>query len=380
MEFSWSTREEAFRARVEQALERCLPPTWSRSALSVGGSEASAESDAVARALGQDGLLVSSWPVEYGGEATTRWEQLVLAEVMWTHGEPRGPQYMNVNWIGPAIMQFGTEAQKQEFLLPMARGEVIWCQGFSEPDAGSDLAALRTRAIRDGDEYVITGQKIWTSYASDAQHCFLLARTDPEATRAKGISVLIVPMDTPGLEVRPIPSLVGGHAFHQLDFDEVRVPVSARLGDENEGWSIVRSALANERVGLPRYIRMAGVVRMLADWAREHGVLEQPRVSARLGEAWATIEAARWLVYRAADDQAKRRTGAPSAYVARAAIVDAERLLGDVAADIMGLDALELGSIGDAQMRNSLAAGIAAGTYEVQIGLVASELLGLSRG
>jgi alkylation response protein AidB-like acyl-CoA dehydrogenase len=323
---------------------------------------------------------VCSWPPEYGGEGATRWEQLILAEVMWLHGEPRGPQYMNVNWIGPAIMQFGTEAQKRELLLPMARGEVIWCQGFSEPDAGSDLAALRTRADRDGDDYVVNGQKIWTSYASDARYCFLLVRTDPAAERRRGISVLVVPMDTPGVAVRPIGSLVGGHAFHQVDFVDARVPVSLRLGDEHEGWSIVRSALANERVGLPRYIRASLVLDGVAAWARARDLVRETWVLTRLGEARAACEAARVLVYRAADDQAKGRGASAYAYVARAAVVDAERAVADASIDIMGAHGLELGSFADGQMRNSMGGGIASGTYEVQLNLIASELLGLPRG
>ncbi|MFA5882918.1 MAG: acyl-CoA dehydrogenase family protein [Acidimicrobiia bacterium] len=380
MEFGWSDHEEAFRSRVEEALARCLPPDWSRSATSVGGSQASPESNAVARALAADGLLVCSWPPEFGGEGASRWEQLILAEVMWRHGEPRGPQYMNVNWIGPAIMQFGTEEQKRELLLPMARGGVIWCQGFSEPDAGSDLAALRTRADRDGDDYVINGQKIWTSYAGDAQYCFLLARTDPEAARRRGISVLVVPMDTPGVEVRRIPSLVGGHAFHQVDFVDARVPTSVRLGEENEGWTIVRSALANERVGLPRYIRASLVLDGVAGWARERGLLTETWVQARLGEARAACEAARLLVYRAADDQAKGRGASAFAYVARVAVVDAERAVADASVDVMGAHGLVLGSLADGQMRNSMGGGIASGTYEVQLNLIASELLGLPRG
>jgi alkylation response protein AidB-like acyl-CoA dehydrogenase len=380
MEFGWTDVEAGFRSRVESTLARCMPPHWDRSATSVGGSEASDESNAVARALAAEGVLVCSWPTEFGGEGASRWEQLILAEVMWHYGEPRGPQYMNVNWIGPAIMRFGTEEQKRDLLLPMARGEVIWCQGFSEPDAGSDLAALRTRAVRDGDEYVVNGQKIWTSYASDAQFCFLLARTDLEAKRSRGISVLVVPMDTPGVAVRPIPSLVGGHAFHQLDFTDARVPVSARLGAEHEGWSIVRSALATERVGLPRYIRTALVIDLVAEWAAANRRLDESWIRVRLGEALAACEAARMLVYRAVDDQAKDRCATPHAYIARAAVVDAERLAADVSVEVMGAYGVELASVADAQMRNSLAAGIASGTYEVQLNLIATELLGLPRG
>ena len=149
-------------------------------------------------ALGEGGFLTPHWPKAYGGREASPWEQLIISEETWSVGEPRGGQYMNTNWIGPALMAYGTPEQQAEHLPPITRGEVNWCQGFSEPDAGSDLAALRCRAVRDGDTYVVNGEKIWTSYAHAAEYCFLLVRTDPDSPKREGITILLVPMDTAG--------------------------------------------------------------------------------------------------------------------------------------------------------------------------------------
>jgi alkylation response protein AidB-like acyl-CoA dehydrogenase len=276
-------------------------------------------------------------------------------------------------------MRFGDEAQKRTYLTPMARGEALWCQGFSEPDAGSDLASLRTRADRDGDEYVVNGEKIWTSYADVADFCFLLARTDQSARRHRGISVLLVPMDLPGIEVRKIPALIGDHSFHNLHFTDVRIPVTARLGAENEGWAVVREALAHERVGLPRFVRAALVLDGIEEWAAAHGIAGRPDFEARARETRACCEAARLLVYRVVDERAKARPPSAKAYVARVATVEAERAVASLADDVMGLAGLEGGTWADSQFRNGLAVGISSGTYEIQLNLVAQQVLELPR-
>src|SRR5947209_12355380 len=192
------------------------------------------------RLLADRGLLCMSWPTEFGGRGASPWEQTVVREEMWAHHEPRGAQYMGVNWVGPIIMRFGTPAQQRTHLPPIARGEVIWCQGFSEPEAGSDLASLTTSARRDGDSWVIHGQKIWTSYATMAQWCFLLARTSKEERRQQGLTVFLVPMDDPAVEVRPIPSMLGPHHLNEVFFDELRVGEDAVLGEVGTGWQVVQ--------------------------------------------------------------------------------------------------------------------------------------------
>ena len=206
MDLDWTEEQATFRAVLRGVIAANIRPGWT---LEHRDMPEPADVDAVkqfCRALGDHGLLTPHWPAEYGGRDAGPWEQAIISEETWAAGEPRGGQYMNTNWIGPALMAFGTEEQKQLHLPPISRGEVNWCQGFSEPDAGSDLAALATSAVRDGDSYIVNGQKIWTSYAHAAEFCFLLVRTDPDVPKRSGISILLVPMGTPGIEVRDIPT------------------------------------------------------------------------------------------------------------------------------------------------------------------------------
>ena len=205
MDFLWSPEQAAYRERLVAFLNENLPADFDR--ISRHGPASKELTDFCLEfcpKLAKADFLVPHWPKEYGGSGGQPWEHFILGEELWAVGEPRGGQYMNVNWVGPTIMKFGSEAQKRAYVPPMAAGTVLWCQGFSEPSAGSDLASLRTRADRDGDNYVINGQKIWTSYATYADHCFLLARTSQD--RRKGISIFLLPMSTPGITVRAIPA------------------------------------------------------------------------------------------------------------------------------------------------------------------------------
>ena len=380
MEFGWSQQEQAYRREVQAFLAEHLPPDWEE--LSKGGPGSDAQADfsrGFCARLAERRWLTQSWPADFGGSDASPWRHAIFGEEMWGHGEPRGPQYMNVNWIGPAIMKYGTPAQQTEHLPPISRGETLWCQGFSEPEAGSDLVALRTAARREGEHYVVNGSKIWTSYANHARHCFLLVRTDPESSRHKGISVLLCPMDLPGIEVREIPSVVGERYFHEVFFDDVRVPVSCRLGPEHGGWDVVGYALQFERVGAARYHRAALILDDLAGRARERGVLAEPRVQERLGEARALCEAARVLTYRVIDQRVHGKPPSAESNLARVAGTAAEQAVADLALEIFGGEALEYGSYADTRFRWAMTAGVAVGATEVQLNLVARNLLGLPR-
>lgn len=207
------------------------------------------------RLLAERGLLCLSWPEEFGGGGASAWEQTVVREEMWAHHEPRGAQYMGVNWVGPTIMRHGTEEQQRTHLPPIGRGEGIWCQGFSEPEAGSDLASLRTTARPDGDGWLVSGQKIWTSYATMAQWCFLLARTSKGEKKQRGLTIFLVPMSDPAITVRPIRCMMGPHHLNEVFFDDLRVTEADVLGTVDDGWSIVQDVLSFERVGIARYAR-----------------------------------------------------------------------------------------------------------------------------
>ena len=380
MEFGWTAEDQAFRAQVRAVLAEMLPPGWLEHEADPSESDHIAQSRGFARQLAERGWLTPHWPREYGGDEASPWRMTVLAEELWAHGEPRGPQYMNVNWIGPTIMAYGTEEQKRRHLPRIAAGDVIWCQGFSEPGAGSDLAALSTRAVRDGDDYLVNGQKIWTSYANQAEFCFLLVRTAVTPDPRQGITILLTPMDTPGIEVRDLPAVVGEHAFHEVFFTDARVPAACRLGEENGGWDLIRTALSRERAGSRRYTRALDTVDRLAGWAEQHGLLQDAGLAERLAEAWVACEVARVLSYAVVDEIARGRTSGASASRARVAMTHADRLIGDLCVDLRGVEGLAAGGDADVQYRRlTLVAGIAAGATEVQLDLIARSGLRLGR-
>jgi alkylation response protein AidB-like acyl-CoA dehydrogenase len=299
-----------------------------------------ATAQAFCRTLADQGLLCLAWPEEFGGRGGSAWEQTVVREEMWAHHEPRGAQYMGVNWVGPAIMRHGTAEQQQQHLPPIAAGESIWCQGFSEPDAGSDLASLQTAARPDRSDGVdgwrISGQKIWTSYATMAQWCFLLARTSKGERKQQGITVFLVPMDDPAIEVRPIASMLGPHHLNEVFFDDLWVTEADVLGPVDQGWKVVQEVLAFERVGIARYARCERLLRMAP------GVLgkQWDELPAELHGRWARMlthcRRARLLAYRVIDGQS-RGTVEPSATAGyRIAVTRLDQDSAEVLMDIVG--------------------------------------------
>ncbi|MFF0497318.1 acyl-CoA dehydrogenase family protein [Nocardia aobensis] len=336
--------------------------------------------------LAEGGLLCAAWPREFGGRGGSVWEQTVVREEMWAHHEPRGAQYMGVNWVGPALMRHGTPRQQRTHLPPIARGEVIWCQGFSEPEAGSDLASLRTAARRDGDGWLISGQKIWTSYATMAQWCFLLARTATGARKQHGLTTFLVPMSAPGVQVRPIRAMMGPHHLNEVFFDELRVTEDDVLGTVGEGWAVVQEVLAFERVGIARYARCERLLRaapeVLGDrWAE---------VPAELRGRWARMlvhcRRARLLAYRVVAMQNEDRVAPGDAAAYRIAVTrldqDSAEVLTELADQLDTAPETQRESwfrraVAD-HWRYSQAATIASGSIEMQRLLLSRALLGAS--
>jgi alkylation response protein AidB-like acyl-CoA dehydrogenase len=381
MDFDWTEEDRAFRARVRDFLARELPSDWAALSRHGPGSKEQTEfSLEFCPKLAEAGLLVPHWPSEWGGAGRPPWEHFILGEEMWAAGEPRGAQYMNVNWIGPTLMRFGTDEQKRRYIPQMAAGKAIWCQGFSEPNAGSDLASLRTRAERDGDDYVVNGQKIWTSYAGLAEHCFLLARVGGSDKGKSGIAIFLVPMATPGIEVRSIPSLIGHGDIHETFFTDVRVPASARLGQEGEAWSIINYSLANERVGIPRYELASRVLDGMVKELSKRGRFSDPVTRLRAGSASAACEAARILVHRTVDKRSRGEALGAEASIARVAVAEADHAVTD-----FGLDYMPDAFSGDGDLavqthhERAIVTGIAAGATEIQLGMIAQRWLDLPR-
>jgi alkylation response protein AidB-like acyl-CoA dehydrogenase len=382
MDLDWTDDERRFRAALRATIEANIRPGWT---LDDRDMPEPADVDAVkafCAALGAEGFLTPHWPDEFGGRHASPWEQLIISEETWRVGEPRGGQYMNTNWIGPALMAHGTPEQ-QAFHLPLiSAGQVNWCQGFSEPDAGSDLAALRTRAVRDGDGYLVNGQKIWTSYAHAADWCFLLVRTDPDSPKREGITILLVAMDTPGIEVREIANPYGRHLIHEVHFTDVVVPVANRLGDEHQGWGIVRNILANERVGIARHAHAELVLDETVADARQLNIdVEDPAMADALGLAYTWTEAAQALNYVAVAERIREPDGArPLAAVSRSITGPMEREVGWACQEVLGDQALARGTEADRQVVTGTTAMIASGAYEVQLDLIARLCLDLPRG
>jgi alkylation response protein AidB-like acyl-CoA dehydrogenase len=252
------------RERYRAWLEAHVPAGW-RDRVEAGGRDAAvALGRAWMRELDEGGWAAPGWPVEHGGMAATVAEQVVMFEENARVDAPSTALFsIALNHAGATLLAHGTDAQRSRHLERIRRGDEIWCQGFSEPNAGSDLAALRTRALRDGDHYVVTGQKVWSSLATHADWCLLLARTDPDAPKRRGISYLLVDLRSPGIEVRPLRQISGAAEFCEIFLDEVRVPVSARVGPEHDGWKISQTTLAAERgpFFLPAIHALRGQVR-----------------------------------------------------------------------------------------------------------------------
>ena len=336
------------------------------------------------RMLAAEGLLTVAWPTQYGGQGGSVWDQTVVREEMWAHHEPRGAQYMGLNWVGPAIMAYGTDEQKQQHLGAIAAGEVIWCQGFSEPEAGSDLASLRTRAVEDGDGYRISGQKIWTSYAGMAQWCVLAARVGP-GERHEGITMFLVPMDAPGITVRPIRSMLGPHHLNEVFFDEVAVGPDAVLGGVGEGWSVIRTALAHERVGIARYARCERLLSALGAELAPHWDELPDSLHALWARALVQVRVARLLAYRTVHAQASGEVPDVLASAARIAVTQCDQSVAEVLFQAVEHESLEAGASAplhgaiEDHWRYAQAATVASGTIEVQRMIVSKDLLGRAR-
>jgi alkylation response protein AidB-like acyl-CoA dehydrogenase len=329
------------------------------------------------------GWAAVSWPQEYGGRGATVLEQLVYAEETTRARVPMPLNVIGMNNIAPAIMQYGTEAQKRTLLPRMMRADDIWCQGMSEPEAGSDLASLRTRAVREGDHFVINGQKIWTSLGDRADWCQLYVRTDPDASKHKGISCLIVDMSLPGIEVRPLVTLTGEADFAEVFFNDVQVPADAVLGPVNGGWQIATTTLSHERAGAARlytemHTRLAELVVDLAGIETNgRPVLEDATTLRRLGEIALRIKYLELLCQRSISAILHGGDAFGSSSLAKT-------IWGEVGQQIASLAFDLLGSRSDARRwadyrLSSRSLTIAGGTTQITKNITAQRVLGLPR-
>jgi alkylation response protein AidB-like acyl-CoA dehydrogenase len=306
MDFTFSPDEEAFRQEIRAFCRAELPAGWGAAAYN-DREDSPRELAAIAREFQQKlaakGWLTLAWPKEHGGLGAGPMRQLVYNEEMSALRAP-GFGGMGVAMVGPTLVLHGTDEQRARFLGPIARGEMSWCQGFSEPSAGSDLASLQTRAVQDGDDFLINGQKIWTSGAHRADYCILLARTDPDAPKHRGISYFLMDMKSPGITIRPLTNMLGSDAFNQLFLDNVRIPRSNLVGELNRGWYVTTTTLDFERSGIQRIVFAETLLDDLIAYAKQgragHRLVDRPSVRHKLAELKIEFAVGRLLCYRIA--------------------------------------------------------------------------------
>ncbi|MBI2914144.1 MAG: acyl-CoA dehydrogenase family protein [Chloroflexi bacterium] len=342
------------------------------------------------RKLGERGWLALSWPPDYGGGGRPVIEQFIVEEEVALHGGPASDAIARVI-VAPILLACGSEEQKRVYLPRLARGEITFCLGYTEPESGSDLASLQTRAVREGDDYVINGRKVFTSGAESSEYCWLAARTHPDAPKHAGLSVFIVPMDSPGVEVRPLVNLLGEGWFNEVVFENVRVPAAERVGGENGGWEVLTSALGVERITIYRTFLHLRALWALARYARTPvdgaRLWDNAETRQRLAQLRIDFEVARLLLYRAV----QMHSGGQE-FRAQAAMVKlfntelvqrlyqtGVALLGPYGALMEGPRTLWNGAIGHAYL-SAVQETIGAGTSEVQREIIALRGLGLPRG
>jgi alkylation response protein AidB-like acyl-CoA dehydrogenase len=303
MHLDYTPEQQSLRKELRAYFDEMLTDEV-RASLGVSGEGRSVFRALVAK-MGADGWLGVGWPKEYGGRGRPPTDQFILFDEVQRAGAPF--PFVTVNTVGPTIMRFGTDEQKARILPAILRGELNFAIGYTEPEAGTDLASLRTRAVRDGDEYVINGNKVFTSGANQADYVWLAVRTDPDAPKHKGISIILVPTDAAGVSITPIVT-VGSIVTTATYYEDVRVPVVNRVGPENDGWRMITTQLNHERVGIAA---IGGLARRLFDdvvaWARESGVIDTPWVQIDLARAHARLEAMKLLNWRMASDIAADR-------------------------------------------------------------------------
>ncbi|UNO41405.1 acyl-CoA dehydrogenase family protein [Streptomyces sp. MST-110588] len=384
MDLSCTEEEEEFRARLRRWLGEVLPKLPDRPAADDWPGRRAYDT-AWQRMLYDAGYAGLHWPVDAGGRGATPTQHLIFLEETERAGAPYvGANFVGLLHAGPTIAAEGDAAQRARWLPPILRGEEIWCQGFSEPDAGSDLAALRTRAVRDGADYLVTGSKIWTSHAQVADWCELLVRTDPSAARHRGISWLAMPMDAPGVTVRPLRTLAGSAEFAEVFLDEVRIPAAYRVGAENDGWRVTMVTLSFERgtAFVGEVVACRRVLAALARTARDNGRWDDPELRRRLGRlsAWFT---ALWRLTQWNVSQAQHGGGGvpgAGASVFKLSFSQARQELYEAAAEVLGGYALDADREWVAGRLTSLSYTIAAGTSQIQRNILAERVLGLPKG
>jgi alkylation response protein AidB-like acyl-CoA dehydrogenase len=377
MDLTFSDEEIAFRGELREWLEQNDP-----------GEEPRGDEDRVfefrkawQRSLFEGGWGAVHWPREYGGRDASLMQSAIFFEELGAAGAPLPANVLGLLLAGPTIMAWGTEAQKERYLAPILSADEVWCQGFSEPDAGSDLAAVKTRAVRDGDEWVVTGQKVWTSGAQYSKWCMLVARTDPDAAKHKGLSYFLMDMEQEAVQVRPLVQITGEAEFNELFIEEARIPRENMLGGEGDGWNVALTTLMNERSGLGFFLQVR--LRQLLDGllrdARESGRIDDPVVAEALGEMHVRTETLRLLAYRGLSSIEQYGQPGPEGSLTKWLWSETNQMLAQQAVSVRGADSLTEGDAWAYELLRSRGNSIEGGTTEILKNIVAERVLGLPR-
>jgi alkylation response protein AidB-like acyl-CoA dehydrogenase len=394
MDLSFSSAEERFRERVQQFLRENLPPGWGKGAGRPAGMSQVEFLKDWQRRLYDNGFLGMAWPKEYGGQGASQVDMAVFNEEVARFRAPGPLNVLGLSMAGPTIITHGTEEQKKHYLPRILNCEEIWCQGFSEPNAGSDLASLKTRAELKGDEFIVNGQKVWTTLGHIADMCMLLVRTDPDAPKHRGLSYLLVGMRTPGITVKPLRQITGEAEFNEMFFDDVHVPRANLLGPLNEGWRVATTTLMNERgtSALATVMRYRIVFDEIVDLARStirngKPATQDPMIRQQLAQFYVDLEMMRFTAYRTFSKILKGGNPGPEGSISKLAWSELNQRMMELVMELEGPAsqlmrgspyAVESGRWQHHFLR-SRANTIEAGTSEIQRNIIAERVLGLPR-
>jgi alkylation response protein AidB-like acyl-CoA dehydrogenase len=394
MDLAYSPEQEAFRARVQKFLHDNLPPGWGQAGFRPQGMTMTEFLKDWQRRLYDNGFLGMAWPKEYGGQGASQIEMAIYNEEVARVRAPGPLNVLGISMAGPTIITYGTDEQKKRYLSKILDCEEIWCQGFSEPNSGSDVAAAKTRAELKGDEFIVNGQKVWTTLAHIADWCMLLVRTDPDAPKHRGLSYLLVDMHSPGVTVKPLRQMTGESEFNEVFFDEVHVPRENLLGGLNEGWRVATTTLMNERgtAALASVMRYRIVFNEIADLARStmrNGApaTDDPLVRQQLAQFYVDLEMMRFTAYRTFSKILKGGNPGPEGSISKLAWSELNQRMQEFVMALEGpASQLVKGSPYAVQsgrwqyhFMRSRANTIEAGTSEIQRNIIAERVLGLPK-
>jgi alkylation response protein AidB-like acyl-CoA dehydrogenase len=396
LDFTLTPDQDAFRQRVRSWLQSNIPDDWTKFGLSeVPRPEAYAFLRKWQATLYDAGFIGITWPKEYGGQGLTFVEEMILHQEMALQKAPPMLNVLGVGMAGPTIIAYGTEEQKKRYPAKILSCEEIWCQGYSEPNAGSDLASLQTRAVKDGEHWVVNGQKVWTSLAHIADFMMLLARTDPNAPKHKGITYFLLDMKTPGVTVKPLKQMTGDAEFNEIFFDNVRVHESHVLGGVNNGWSVGLTTLMYERLalGFGLQVRLRITMDQLVEMARRmdkngRSLTKDPVMRQKLAQLWIDTESLKYTGARAVTKLLKGELPGPEASTGKMMWVETHQRLQELAMEIQGpysqlargAAAAIDGGVWQYSFLRSRANSIEGGTTEIQKNIIGERVLGLPKG